>query len=142
MFTLFCLFFKTSESDGIMKTPLTAGMRVLHRVFPQGIITGSLPPSCLPSPPPSSRRSQRTPRHPPALPALPYHLEWPSPNGIRLHLTITPPHTYFVFLSTCNFYLVTKLLRRVFIVAVIHALLLVMQHIYFVLCIIISSLNS
>ncbi|CAI8015845.1 Centrosomal protein of 41 kDa [Geodia barretti] len=50
---------------------LSGGMRVLHRVFPQGIITGSLPPSCLPSPPPSSRRSQRTPRHPPALPALP-----------------------------------------------------------------------
>lgn len=56
-------------------------MKVLHRTFPQGIITGTLPQSCLPSPPPSSRRSQRTPRQPATLPTLPYHPDWPSPEG-------------------------------------------------------------
>ena len=63
-------------------TTTAAGMKVLHKIFPQGIITGSLPPSCLPTPPLSSRRKQRTPEHCPPLPlpSIPHPL-WPSPGG-------------------------------------------------------------
>jgi centrosomal protein CEP41 len=36
---------------------LSGGMKVLSRTFPEGLVTGSLPPACLPSPPLPRRRS-------------------------------------------------------------------------------------
>ena len=37
------------------------GMRVLHKRFPEGFITGALPQSCMPSPPPTRRAAKKAP---------------------------------------------------------------------------------
>ena len=55
---------------------LWPGLKVTAQTFPNGIISGSLPASCLPPPPPSSQRKQRAP--PPHLPPHPTFLSPPS----------------------------------------------------------------
>lgn len=37
------------------------GLKVLYKIFPEGMLTGSVPRTCYPSPPPSARKSSKTP---------------------------------------------------------------------------------
>ena len=48
------------------------GMKVLYKTFPSGMLTGSIPKTCLPSPPTSARKgSGKRSAPPPTSPSVP-----------------------------------------------------------------------
>ena len=60
------------------------GLKVLYKIFPEGMLTGSVPKTCYPSPPPSARKSSKTAslKSPPptATPSVPHKEEF-TPEG-------------------------------------------------------------
>ena len=60
------------------------GLKVLYKIFPEGMLTGSVPKTCYPSPPPSARKSSKTAslKSPPptATPSAPHKEEF-TPEG-------------------------------------------------------------
>lgn len=82
-------------SGGIVSSPLCfvlatadmlTGLKVLYKVFPEGMLTGSVPRTCYPSPPSSARKSTKTPsvKSPPStatcIPSAPHKEEF-TPEG-------------------------------------------------------------
>ena len=63
-------------------TPLP-GMRVLHKTFPNGMLTGVVPKSCLPSPPSSARKGsgKRSVPPPTSVPGPVSHRETFTDDG-------------------------------------------------------------
>lgn len=51
--------FVQREVDNVFM--LSGGLKVLYKIFPEGMLTGSVPRTCYPSPPPSARKSSKTP---------------------------------------------------------------------------------
>lgn len=44
----------------VITTNMLTGLKVLYKIFPEGMLTGSVPRVCYPSPPPSARKSSKT----------------------------------------------------------------------------------
>jgi len=69
---------------------IQTGLKVLYKVFPDGMLTGQVPKTCYSSPPPSARKSTKTPpvRSPPPTAVLPSapHKEYFTPDGEDLVL--------------------------------------------------------
>ncbi|XP_065909391.1 centrosomal protein of 41 kDa-like [Dysidea avara] len=75
--------FVQREVDNIFM--LSGGLKVLYKVFPDGMLTGQVPKTCYPSPPPSARKSLKTPvRSPPptAIPSPAPHREYFTPDDL------------------------------------------------------------
>ena len=70
----------------LVNTNTCIGLKVLYKIFPEGMLTGSVPKTCYPSPPPSARKSSKTAsvKSPPptalCTPTTPHKEEF-TPNG-------------------------------------------------------------
>jgi len=66
------------------------GLKVLYKVFPEGMVTCQVPKTCYPSPPPSARKSLKTPpvKSPPptAIPPSTPHKEYFTPDGEHYYM--------------------------------------------------------
>ncbi|XP_032232310.2 centrosomal protein of 41 kDa B isoform X2 [Nematostella vectensis] len=66
--------FVQREVDNVFM--LSGGLKVLAKKFAQGMITGTLPASCLPTPPPTRKGSGKSNRPGTVAPLLPYHVKY------------------------------------------------------------------
>ncbi|XP_068714466.1 centrosomal protein of 41 kDa-like [Montipora foliosa] len=71
--------FVQREVDNVFM--LSGGLKVLCKKFPEGLLTGTVPKSCLPTPPPSRKSTGRTSSQPKSPPA-PADQKWFYPDDL------------------------------------------------------------